>query len=90
MTVVLDLDSGVVVFVGDGKGADALLPFWRRLRASGARIEAVAIDMSPAYIQAVDTHLPDADLVFDRFHIVKLLNDKLSQLRRDLYRQAKG
>jgi transposase len=89
MTVVLDLDSGEVVFVGDGKGADALLPFWRRLRASGARVKAVAIDMSPAYIQAVDTHLPDADLVFDRFHIVKLLNDKLSQLRRDLYRQAK-
>src|SRR5262249_18612448 len=32
MTVVLDLDSGAVVFVGDGKGADALKPFWKRLR----------------------------------------------------------
>ncbi len=43
----------------------------------------------PAYLQAVEQHLPDADVVFDRFHIVKLLNDKLSQLRRALYRQAK-
>ncbi len=89
MTVVLDLESGVVVFVGDGKGADSLLPFWKRLRASRARIQAVAIDMSQAYIKAVETHLPSADLVFDRFHIVKLLNDKLTQLRRELYREAK-
>jgi transposase len=89
MTVVLDLETGVVVFVGDGKGADSLLPFWKRLRASRARIQAVAIDMSEAYIKAVEEHLPDADLVFDRFHIVKLLNDKLTQLRRELYREAK-
>ncbi|MFO0952356.1 MAG: helix-turn-helix domain-containing protein [Isosphaeraceae bacterium] len=37
MTIVLDLDSGAVVFVGDGKGADALKPFWKRLRPSGRR-----------------------------------------------------
>lgn len=35
VTVVLDLQSGAVVFVGDGKGADALKPFWRRLRVQG-------------------------------------------------------
>jgi transposase len=88
LTVVLDLDSGMVVFVGDGKGADALRPFWRRLRGSGAKVQAVAMDMSQAYIQAVETHLPEAAIVFDHFHIVKLLNDKLSTLRRQLYAQA--
>jgi len=88
LTVVLDLQSGAVVFVGDGKGADALIPFWRRVRRSGARIEAVAIDMSPAYIEAVCTQLPDATIVFDHFHVIKLFNDKLSDLRRDLYREA--
>ena len=46
LTIVLDLDSGAVVFVGEGKGADALDPFWKRLRKSGARIEAMATDMS--------------------------------------------
>jgi Transposase and inactivated derivatives len=76
------------VFVGEGKGAEALLPFWRRLRASHARIEAVAIDMSPAYIGAVRDHLPDAVIVFDHFHIIKLLNEKLSELRREMYREA--
>jgi len=88
LTVVLDLDSGAVVFVGDGKGADALLPFWQRLRRSGAKIEAVATDMSPAYIAAVTAHLPDAALVFDRFHVMKLYNAKLSDLRRALQREA--
>lgn len=88
LTVVLDLVTGAVVFVGEGKGTKALDPFWKRLRGSGARIQAVAIDMSQAYILAVRTHLPEATLVFDHFHVVKLMNDKLSALRRELQRQA--
>jgi transposase len=74
LSVVLDLDSGAVVFVGDGKGGDALKPFWRRLRRSKAKVAAVAIDMSPAYRRAVADHLPEATVVFDRFHVVKLFN----------------
>jgi transposase len=88
LTVVLDLLSGAVVFVGDGKGAEALKPFWKRLQRVRAKIEAVAMDMSPAYISAVLTNLPEAVLVFDHFHIIKLFNEKLSDLRRDLYREA--
>lgn len=87
VTIVLDLESGWVVHVGEGKGGDALLPFWKRLRASGAKVQAVATDMSPAYIDAVTRHLPRATLVFDRFHVMKLYNDKLSELRRALYRE---
>jgi len=87
VTIVMDLESGAVVHVGDGKGGDALLAFWKRLRHSGAKVKAVATDMSPAYIEAVTTHLPHATLVFDRFHVIKLYNEKLSDLRRDLYRQ---
>ena len=89
LTVVLDLETGVVVHVGHGKGGDALADFWKRLRRCGAKIEAIATDMSPAYIDAVTTHLPDAVLVFDRFHVLKLFNEKLSDLRRELYRTAK-
>lgn len=88
LTVVMDLDSGAVVFVGDGKGGDALKPFWKRLRPSGAVIEAVAMDMSGAYQSAVRANLPKAVIVFDHFHVVKLFNDKLSDLRRALYREA--
>jgi transposase len=90
LTVVLDLDSGRVVFVGKGKGADSLDIFWKRLRASHAHVVAVATDMSPAYILAVAQHLPKATHVFDRFHVVKLFNDKLSDLRREVQREAEG
>jgi transposase len=90
LTVVLDLDTGAVVFVGQGKGSDALDPFWQKARRAGARIEAVAIDMSQAYIRAVRDNLPEAVLVFDHFHVVKLMNDKLADLRRDLQRQAEA
>jgi len=89
LTIVLDLESGAVVHVGRGKGGDALEDFWIRLRRSRAQIQAVATDMSPAYIDAVSTHLPNATLVFDRFHVIKLYNDKLSELRRALYHQLK-
>lgn len=88
MTIVLCLETGAVVFVGDGRGGDALIPFFKRLKRSRARVEAVAVDMSPAYIGAVMEHLPEAKLVFDHFHIIKLFNDRLSDLRRQLYHEA--
>ncbi len=88
LTLVMDLESGAVVFVGDGKGADALKPFWKRLRPSKARIEAVAVVRSAAYRGAVSAYLPKAKIVFDRFHVMKLFNEKLSDLRRALHREA--
>jgi len=90
LTVVLDLDSGAVVFIGQGKGADALIPFWKRLKAAHAKIQAIATDMSPAYILAVSENLPKAIHVFDHFHVVKLFNDRLSDFRRELQREAEG
>jgi len=88
LTVVLDLKSGRVVFVGDGKGADALEPFWKKLSHSRAKIKAVAMDMSPSYIAAVTDNLPKAEIVFDHFHVVKLFNEKLSNYRRYLQNEA--
>lgn len=85
LTIVLNLLTGAVVFVGDGKGVDALKPFWKRLRRAHAQIEAVATDMSPAYIRAVRENLRHAVHVFDHFHVIKLYNDKLSAFRRQLF-----
>ena len=88
LTVVLDLKTGAVVFVGDGKGADALDPFWKQLKRAKSKIDAVAIDMSPAYISAIIKNLPNAKIVFDHFHVIKMFNDKLSELRRQLYHEV--
>ena len=88
LTLVMDLDRGAIVFVGEGKGEQSLEPFWRRLSHSRAKIAAVAADLSPAYSAAIRQNLPEAKLVFDRFHLVKLLNEHLTELRRELHREA--
>lgn len=88
VTLVLDLRTGRVLHIGQGKGKEALTGFWRRLKRSKARIEAAATDMASGYMAAVLEHLPDADLVLDHFHLVKWFNEKLSTLRRQLYHQA--
>ena len=44
------------------------------------------MDMAAAYRGAVATHLPQSKMVFDRFHVVKLFNDELTRLRRELHR----
>jgi transposase len=88
LTIVLNLKTGAVIFVGQGKGKDALEPFWKRLAGHEQTIQAVAIDMSVAYLAAVWEHLPKAQVVFDRFHVVKLYNEKLSELRRQVQNGA--
>jgi transposase len=86
LTIVMDIHTGAVVFVGDGKGSEALEPFWARLRRyRKVKIEAVAIDMSPAYIKAIRENLTKAVIVFDHFHVIKMMNEKISDFRRQLY-----
>ena len=88
LTIVLDLDSHRVLFVGDGKGYGSLEPFWERVKQAGARIEAVALDMGPAFNAAVMGRCPNAVIVYDRYHVHKRFNDLLTFLRRDLYHEA--
>jgi transposase len=87
ITLVMDLKSGAVIFVGDGKCADALAGFWKRLKVSRAKLKAVSTDMSTAYVAAVRENLPGVPLILDRFHVVKLMNEKLARIRRSLYRE---
>lgn len=88
MTVVIDLDTGAILYVGHGKDAASLDGFFKRLKQSRAKIFSAATDMSSAYISAVSKNLPEAIHVFDHFHVVKAFNDTLSELRRKEYRTA--
>jgi len=89
-TIVIDLEDGRILWAKPGRGKAALQGFWRRLRVAKAKIKAVATDMSAAYWSAVVEHLPDAALVFDKFHILKLMNERLDDLRRQMVREAEG
>lgn len=82
ITVVRNLDNGSVLFIGKGKGGDALEPFKRRLRSKAGQIKAVTIDMSNAYAAWLDQVLPGAEIVYDHFHVIKLMNERMDALRR--------
>ena len=88
-TIVVNLETGQIVYVGEGKGADALDGFWKKLRKSGAHIESVASDLSAAYISAVRENIPDAIYVFDHFHLVKLTGESLDKIRKRIVREER-
>jgi transposase len=88
VTLVIDLESGRIIWVEQGRGSQALREFWRRFKLSGARLKAVAMDMSGAYAASVRAHAPHAIVTFDRFHLIKLMNQRLDNLRRELAREA--
>jgi transposase len=86
-TIVTDLESGHVVWIGDGKGEKGFLPFVEALGPKGQRrIRGVVSDLG--YKSVVETHLPRAIPILDRFHIVQWMNEALNQLRRRLFSGA--
>ena len=74
---------------GWGKAAgQRLCATWRRFKLSGAPLKAVAMDMSGAYACSVRAHAPHAILTFDCFHVMKLMNERLDEQRRELARET--
>ena len=80
LTIIRDLKSGAVIHVGEGKGIPALSGAWQKLKKS--KLKVVTMDMSNAYSRWISEHFPKASIVFDHFHVIKLMNDKLDHVRR--------
>ena len=82
-SLMIDLDAGRVIDVVEGRTTeDAVLLLERLSEAARRNVEAVAMDMSTAYIGAAQTVLPDAAIVFDRFHVVQHLTKAVDLVRR--------
>lgn len=82
----MDMDRRKLLFGTPGKDAATVEAFARDLEAHGgdpAQIREATLDMSPALIQGVRAHLPQAQLTFDKFHAVKLVNEALEEVRRE-------
>jgi transposase len=89
ITVVVDHRRGHVVWAQPGKNADTLKAFFDELGTERcAKLEAVTIDMSGAYIKAVTECSPQAQIIFDRFHVQRLVQDAVDEVRRDEARAA--
>lgn len=87
MTIFIDLETGKIVHAVEGKSMESVTPFLLELRDKAPHLKAIAMDMNAAYASAAKRHLPDIDVVFDRFHVVALLNTAIDEIRRD--QQAK-
>jgi transposase len=82
-TIITDLVSGCVVEISETRTLEATTQLLEELpRQATESIEAVAMDMWPAYISAVEKTLPEAAIVFDKFHIKMHLNDGVDKVRR--------
>jgi transposase len=90
MTVVLDYETGRVVWMGEGRSMDTLDRFFAEWSEDQKQaIEAVAMDMWEPYINRVQYHCPQAKIVFDLFHLVKAYSDVIDAVRREEVRRAR-
>ena len=91
VTVVLDAESHDLLLMVEGRSAEAVADFVAAMPTHGAKAETiteVVMDMSPAYIAGVQTHFPNARIVFDLFHIMKLAGEALDAVRKNLRKQG--
>ena len=87
-TILTDVAEGRVIDLVEERSSEAALGLLRGLpEGSAGSIQAVAMDMWPAYIGAVTEALPEAAVVFDRFHIKKHLNEAVDKVRRQEHRK---
>ena len=83
VSVMTDIDGSRVLEVAPGRDETAADVLWNIFTwDQKEQVEAVAMDMCQAYVNSVDSHVPDAEVVHDRFHISKHLNEAVDQVRR--------
>jgi transposase len=84
LTSVVDHRAGAIVWCAPGRNAATLQAFFDELGPQrAATIQAVSIDMSGGYEKAIRENIPDAEVCFDPFHVVRLAQRAVDQVRRD-------
>ena len=90
LTLVTNHGTGKIVYGSEGKSASSLDQFFHDLGPERAgKIEAVTMDMGPAFAKAFTQHAPGARICLDPFHVVKLGTEALEEVRKDLWRQMR-
>lgn len=90
VTFFADLDRARLVFATEGRRSGVLAEFRADLEdhgGCGAQIEELCMDMSPAYMKGAREAFPEAEVTYDRFHLVKLLNEAVDAVRRQEQKQ---
>jgi len=84
VTVMSDIENKRIIDVAEGRKTETVDSLWNNLSDSQKNaVEAVSIDFWQAFISGVRTHVPNADIVHDKFHIAKYLNEAVDKVRRE-------
>lgn len=86
ISLFVDLNKKRVIHISDGKGSNTVESFVEVFESKGgkaANIKDVSCDMSPAFIKGIKENLPEAQITFDKFHILKIINDGVDKVRRE-------
>lgn len=90
MTIFIDLQTGRIVHAVEGRSEVDIEPFLKKVARKARNLQAVAMDMSRSYSSAVAKNLPEVDIVFDRYHIMALMNKAIEKLRREQQKSLVG
>lgn len=85
VTLFVDIEGNKTLFVAEGKGAETIGAFKDDLIDHGgasANIREASIDMSPAFIKGLEDNFPAAEITFDKFHIMKIINKAVDTVRK--------
>lgn len=85
MTIITDISTGQIIHAVEGRNEEALRPFLKLLSKKAKHLKGIGIDMSAAYSSSIKLHLPQVSIIFDRFHVTKLLNNTIDKIRRNEY-----
>lgn len=84
ITLFVDLETRRTIFITEGKDNTTVKRFVEDLALHGGDAKAikdVSVDMSPAFKKGIDENLPEAKVVYDKFHIIKHLNEAVNKVR---------
>src|SRR3989338_1302183 len=85
VSLFVDLAEKRTIFVAEGKGSETMTAFvkdFKEHHGDPQSITDVSIDMSPAFMKGVEENLPNADITFDKYHIMKIINAAVDNVRK--------
>jgi transposase len=85
ITLFVDLDESKVIYATEGKGASTIASFKETFEIKGgeiSEIKNVSCDISPAFISVIKKNIPDAKIIYDKFHVIKKINEEVNNVRK--------
>ena len=84
ITLVADIKDSKVIFACEGKDSSTITSFsedFQNHNGNPSNIKSVCCDMSPSYISGISKELPNAEITFDKFHVIKAMNEGVNEVR---------